>query len=268
MTVTQTSATSRDGTTIAVDVRGTGPVLVVVTGATCFRRFAPVVKDAKTFAGTFTVATYDRRGRGDSGDGAAWSLERELEDLEAVIDSVGGEAFVYGHSSGAVIAWHAAHRLSHKIRQTVLYDASWVADEAEAKEYADLRGEVEGLLERGRNAPAIRRFLRGIGMPKVFVALLPLMPGYRTMVALAPTLRYDMALTAGTPELEIASEISSPIHVLVGERSPDSLHAVAGALSGALTGSAVTTVAGQDHMVAAKVLLPLLRERLGQACRQ
>ena len=254
--------TSKDGTAIAYDVQGSGPALVYVTGAACFRKFSPVVKDAKMFAREFTVATYDRRGRGDSGDTAPWSLDREMDDLEAVIDAVGGEAFVYGHSSGAVLALHAAHRLGSKVPAVVLYDASWVHDEAEREEYALLRQSVESLLDHRKDAAAMRRFLTGIGMPKLFVALLPLTPGWRKMVSLAPTLRYDMALTADLPPLELASRILTPVHVAVGERSPASLHAVASALSSALPGGDVITLAKQNHMVAATSMLPMLVSRL------
>jgi pimeloyl-ACP methyl ester carboxylesterase len=101
-------------------------------------------------------------------------------------------------------------------------------------------------------------------MPKAFIALLRLMPGYRTMVTLAPTLRHDMALTADPPELDVAAEIGSPVHVLVGERSPSSLHGVAAALAASLHQCEVTVVAGQDHMVAAKAILPMLVERLSK----
>lgn len=257
--------TSSDGTTLAYDVRGSGDTLVYVTGASCFRRFQPVVKDAKAFAGEFTTVTYDRRGRGDSGDTAPWSLDRELEDLEAVIDAIGGPAWVYGHSSGAVLALHAALRLGDKVRGVVLYDASWVADETEGREYATLRRSVEGLLDRGRNAAAMRRFLSGIGMPRAFVALLPLVPGWRRMVALAPTLRYDMALTSDPPPYDLAATVTTPMHVLVGERSPASLHTVADGLAGVVPGTAVTVLPKQDHMVAASAILPVLTDRLRNA---
>ena len=92
------TATSRDGTQIAHERTGSGPVLVFVTGAVCHRRFAPIRQDVKAFAEQFRVTTYDRRGRGDSGDTDAWSSEKEIEDLEAVIDAVGGRALLYGHS--------------------------------------------------------------------------------------------------------------------------------------------------------------------------
>ncbi len=256
------TTTSADGTRIAYDVRGDGPPLVSIPGATCFRRFLPVVHDSRTLASAFTVLTYDRRGRGDSGDTAPWSVDREVEDLEAVIDALGGEAFVYGHSSGATLALHAAHRLGTKVRAAVLYDAPWVHDVTEREEYAVLRAEVEALLDDQRHAAATRRFLQGIGMPRAFVRLLPLLPGWRTMVDLAPTLRYDLALTADLPPLQLAAEVDVPVHVLVGERSPSELHAVARAVAEAVPGATLATVPKQDHLVAPKVLLPLLVERL------
>lgn len=257
------TAVSRDGTPIAYDVRGDGPPLVFVTGATCFRRFLPVVNDSRALAGAFTVLTYDRRGRGDSGDTAPWSVDREVDDLEAMIDALGGEAYLYGHSSGAVLTLHAAHRLGSKVRAAALYDAPWVHDEAEREEYARLRDEVENLLADQRRAAALRRFLAGIGMPRAFVALLPVLPGWRTMVGLAPTLRYDLALTAELPPLDLAAEVEVPLHVLVGERSPEPLHPVAAALAGAMPGSTLSTVPKQDHLVSAKVLRPLLLDRFG-----
>ncbi len=253
------TTTSRDGTVIAYEVNGEGSVpLVYVTGAICHRGFRPVRSGAAVLAQRFRVVSYDRRGRGDSGDTGAWSLDREVEDLEAIVDAVGGQALLYGHSSGAVLALHAARALPDKVRGAVLYDASWAADESEAAEYAHLRAEVDGLLDAGRGATAVRRFLVGIGMPRLFTRLLPLVPGWRRIVALAPTLRYDMALTAAPPPLEVAAQVRVPVHVMVGERSPRELHHVADALAGAIPGATSEVLAGQDHMVSEKKLLPSL----------
>ena len=255
------TTTSRDGTLIAYDVRGDGPPLVYITGATCSRTFWPVVRDSKTFASAFTVVTYDRRGRGASGDTLAWSAAREVDDIEALIETLGGEVFLYGHSSGAVLAMHAALQLGSKVRGLMMYDAPWVHDAAEREEYAALRAQVELLLVQGRNAAATRRFLTGIGMPRLFVAMLPLLPGWRTIVELAPTLRYDLALTADLPPLELAAKLGVPTHILVGERSPSELHDVARALAEAVPDATLTTVPKQDHMVTAKALLPVLIDR-------
>ena len=257
------TAESADGTAIAYETHGEGEPLVYITGAICHRGFTPVRKGAKVIARDFRVFSYDRRGRGDSTDTAPWSLEREIDDVAAVIDAAGGSAVIYGHSSGAVLAFHAAARLPDKVRAVVLYDAPWVADDADADEYASLREEVEALLDRGKNGTAIRRFLVGIGMPKAFAYLLPVMPGWRRIAALAPTLRYDLALTAGTPPLDNASRIGEPVHVMFGERSPKQLHRVATALAETIPGATHEVVAGQDHMVSEKLLLPALQRHLG-----
>lgn len=106
---------SNDGTTLAYDIYGDGPPLIFITGASCFRNFMPVLKDAKAFAKEFAVYNYDRRGRGDSTDTAPYAIEREIEDIAALIDVAGGKANLYGHSSGAVLALEAALRLPGKI---------------------------------------------------------------------------------------------------------------------------------------------------------
>ncbi len=95
-------------------------------------------------------------------------------------------------------------------------------------------------------------------MPKVSARLLPFMPGWRQLVALAPTLRYHMSLTASPPPLDIAAQVSRPVHVMVGERSPEELHRVADALSRTIPGATLEILAGQDNMVSEKPLLPSL----------
>ena len=252
------TTTSADGTRLAYEVHGDGPPLVYVTGAICHRTFGPIRSGVKVLSDAFTVLTYDRRGRGDSGDSTPWSLDREVEDIAALIDELGGAAVLYGHSSGAVLALHAAHRLGDRVQRVVLYDASWAADDVEAAEYAGLRAEVEEMLASGQHRRALQRFLIGIGMPRVFAVLLPVMPGWRRLRALAPTLRYDMDLTAAPPPLEVAAEISVPVHLITGERSPQELHRVASALTAAIPGATHEVLRGQDHMVSDKALLPSL----------
>jgi pimeloyl-ACP methyl ester carboxylesterase len=249
---------SKDGTTLAYDVYGSGPALIYITGASCFRSFMPIVQDAKAFAKDFTVYNYDRRGRGDSTDTQPYAIEREVEDIEALIDAAGGRASLYGHSSGAVLALEAALRLGDKIDKIVMYDASYVHDEAEKSQYSTLSQKVHALLQSGKNARAMTTFLAGIGMPKVFVYLVRLMPGWKTMAALAPTLAYDIALTRNLPPLGRAAQVTVPVQVIVGEKSPAGIHDVARQLTKAIPGATFIQLAGQDHMVSAKALLPVL----------
>lgn len=249
---------SKDGTTLAYDVLGSGPALIYITGASCFRTFKPVRKDATTFAEEFTVFTYDRRGRGDSGDTPPYSIEREVDDVEAMIDAAGGRASLYGHSSGAVLALEAALRLGGKVTRVVMYDPAYVHDDAEKDSYRRLSRDVHALLADGRNKRAMKTFLRGIGMPRVFVWLLPLLPGWRTMVALAPTLAYDIALTRDLPPVGRAAHVAVPTQLVVGERSPAGMHDVAGRLATAIPGAELLALPGQNHLVSPKAVLPVL----------
>ncbi len=250
------TAISKDGTTIAYDKLGDGPVLINITGASCFRNFMPVKQDVKVFAKEFTVYNYDRRGRGDSGDTLPYALEREIEDIEALIDAAGGKAHLYGHSSGAVLALEAALRIPHKIEKVAIYDAAYVADEAEKQSFAQLGQKVQNDLDQGRNKAAMRSFLKGIGMPSLFVWMLPLFPGWGTMAKLAPTLMYDIALTRDFAPFVQARSVSVPMLIMAGMKSPAGMAQIAKQLAQSIAQSKIDIVAGQDHMVSAKMLLP------------
>ncbi len=249
---------SKDGTTLAYDVYGSGPALIYITGASCFRSFKPILDDAKKFAEEFTVYNYDRRGRGDSGDTLPYAVEREIEDVEALIDAAGGRANLYGHSSGAVLALEAALHLSHKVDKVVMCDPSYVHDETEKATYGQLSQTVQGLLDSGKNKRAMKTFLKGIGMPRLFVWILPFFPGWKTMAALAPTLAYDIALTKDLPPVDRAAQITVPTQIVVGEKSPAAIHNVAKQLTNAIPNAKFKELAGQDHMVSAKALLLVL----------
>src|SRR5512135_3496576 len=115
------TVTSKDGTTIAYDKKGQGPALILVDGALCYRGFGPMPGLAELLAPNFTVYTYDRRGRGESSNGKPFSVQREVEDLDALIDAAGGTAFVYGISSGACLVLEAALKLGRKMPKIALY---------------------------------------------------------------------------------------------------------------------------------------------------
>jgi pimeloyl-ACP methyl ester carboxylesterase len=249
---------SKDGTTLAFDTYGSGPVLIYVTGAVCFRSFKPVMKDARTLGERFTTINYDRRGRGDSGDTSPYAIEREVEDIEALIDAVGGRASLYGHSSGAVLALEAALQLPNKIDNLVIHDAAYVHDESEKLSYGQFRQQVLQLLNAGHNAAAIKTFLKGIGMPRAFVWLLPLFPGWKTMIDLAPTLAYDLTPTKDLPPLQRAESLVTPALIMVGEKCPPGMREVAARLAQAIPHAQFEQLAGQNHMADAKTLMPSL----------
>ena len=114
------TVTSKEGTKIAYDKQGAGPVVILVDGALCTRSFGSKPELIKLLEPHFTVYNYDRRGRGDSGDTKPYAVEREVEDIEALIDEAGEAVYIYGHSSGAAHALETTMRLANKIKKRVM----------------------------------------------------------------------------------------------------------------------------------------------------
>jgi pimeloyl-ACP methyl ester carboxylesterase len=189
------TVTSPDGTTIAYDRTGTGEPLVLVGGAFSYRRFPGQVKLADLLSARFTVYSYDRRGRGDSGDTAPYAVKREIEDLAAVIDAAGGRACVWGLSSGAILALEAA-AAGLPIRKLAVQEPPLAVDPADRRPPADLRQHVTGLIDAGQRGEAVRYYLvDGMGAPGFVPALLHLIPGaWQKLTAVAHTLPYDAEL--------------------------------------------------------------------------
>src|SRR6516225_2294013 len=192
------TVTSKDGTSIAYDQAGTGPLLVLVDGALNSRAFGLNGPLAPILAGRFTVVTYDRRGRGSSGDTPPYAVQREIEDLAAIIDAAGGPAYVYGISSGAGLALETACAVPAKVAKLALYEPPFVVDNSRPPVPADAVQQVTGLLARGRRGAAVKLFLReDAQVPAMGVALMPLMPAWGKLKALVHTLPYDLTIMAG-----------------------------------------------------------------------
>jgi pimeloyl-ACP methyl ester carboxylesterase len=187
--------TSPDGTTIAYDRTGAGEPLILIGGAFSYRRFPGQVKLAQLLSARFTVYSYDRRGRGDSGDTAPYSIEREIEDLAAVIDAAGETACVWGLSSGAVLALEAA-AAGLPIRRLAVQEPPLAVDPADRRPPAGLRQHVTGLTDAGQRGEAVRYYMvDGMGAPAFVPGLLHLIPGaWKKLTAVAHTLPYDAEL--------------------------------------------------------------------------
>ena len=155
---------SKDGTPIAYDRSGTGPPLIVVDGALCYRASGPSGPMAEALAEHFHVITYDRRGRGDSGDKAPYAIEREIEDIEALIREAGGDAFVYGVSSGAALALEAAN-CGLPITKLAVYEAPFIVDDSRPPLPEDFRAQLDEAIATGRRGDAVRLFMTFVGVP-------------------------------------------------------------------------------------------------------
>lgn len=251
-------ALSKDGTVIAYERHGDGPPLVLVGGATCTHEADLPL--AMELAADRTVYVYDRRGRGESGDTTAYAVAREVEDLAAVIAEAGGEAGVYGISSGGALALEAAAS-GLPITRTAVYEVPYSTDpaaRAEADAYTAALGERLAADDRGG---AVALFLRRVGMPPEAVAGMRSAPFWESLEALAPTLAHDDAVMGGgeVPAARLA-DIARPVLVICGGSSPQWFRDTGRAIAESAAHGRYETLAGQDHQVAPAVLAPVLRE--------
>jgi pimeloyl-ACP methyl ester carboxylesterase len=205
---------SADGTTIAYDRAGAGPAIVFIAGA--FNERPTLAPLAKELAGDFTVVTYDRRARGDSGNTKPWSIDREVEDLDALIAEVGGTAHVFGFSSGAILGLYAAARGS-AIGRIVAYEPPYPFGEGNA---TDLPGRLAELVDSGRPGDAVELFqLEAIGLPREIVAQIRRSPMFPALEAIAQSVVYDSTITTGatppagltTPTLVVNGALTWPV---------------------------------------------------------
>jgi len=189
------TVTSPDGTMIAYDRTGAGDPLILIGGAFSYRRYPGQVKLAGLLSERFTVYSYDRRGRGDSTDTPPYAVEREIDDLAALIGAAGGRACVWALSSGAVLALEAAAAGLH-IDRLAVQEPPLAVDPADRRPPADLRQRVTELIAAGHRGEAVRYYMvDGMGAPSFVPRLLRLMPGaWKQLTAVAHTLPYDAAL--------------------------------------------------------------------------
>lgn len=258
-----TTVTSKDGTTIAFDGSGEGPALVLVGGALSDRSGAAPL--AEVLAPRFTVFAYDRRGRGESDDTAPYAVEREIEDLEAVVAEAGGSAFVFGHSSGAALALEAAAR-SLPVTKLALYEPPFIVDDGHEPLPDDYVERLTDLAASGRRGDAVEYFLTsGPGVPPEVVAGMRNEPFWPAMEKIAHTLAYDGAvmgdLMSGRPlPADRWASMAIPTLVLDGDQSPAWARNSVGALAEVLPNAERRTLEGQDHGAAPEVLAPALVE--------
>ncbi|HET8841882.1 MAG TPA: alpha/beta hydrolase, partial [Ktedonobacteraceae bacterium] len=187
---------SKDGTPIAFDQAGHGPGLILIGGALTIRTDQASL--AAALAPNFTVITYDRRGRGESGDSMPYAVAREVEDLEALLDESGGSAFVFGHSSGAVLSLEAAHLLPEKITKLALYEPPFIIDNSRMAVPEDSLSHITELISSGRKSEAVEYFLEGVGTPAEIRALMRLSPMWPRAEAIVHTLIYDLTIIENT----------------------------------------------------------------------
>ena len=249
---------SRDGTTIAFDRLGEGPPVVLVCGGSVDRMADAAI--AQELASDFTVFNYDRRGRGDSADTPPYAIEREVEDIQAMIDTAGGSAHLWGSSSGAVLALIAAAS-GASVTKLALWEPPFILDE-DARPPADQVEQYERMISEGRRGDAAEYFMtKVVGMPPEFVADARTQPWWAGQEAIAHTLAYDARIMGDySIPTETAGAVKVPTLVLAGGADMPFMRDSASALALAIPDGEVRFLDGQGHNVDPTVLAPALKE--------
>lgn len=265
--------TSADGTQITFDRIGRGPSIVLVDGAFCTRAFGPNRKLAAALAESFTVYTYDRRGRGDSGSSPPHDLRCEIDDLAAVIDEAGGRAALYGISSGGGLALEAARRLPG-VNTVAVYEVPFIVDDTRAPLGPDFLPRVREALAAERRSEAVHMFMtEGIAQPVWMARMMRLMPAWSRLKRIAHTVPQDLSIVDGHQRgrpLDPAewADVNVPALVVAGAKSPAWIRNAMEQLAGVLPNAEHQLLAGQTHMVKPGVLAPVLTEYFGDASRR
>ena len=255
------SVTSSDGTTIAYDRTGEGPPIVLVGGGSVAR--SALAPHAAAMSGRFTVFNYDRRGRGDSGDTLPYAIEREVEDIAAVIEAAGGAAGLFGSSSGAVLAMEATAQGVPATR-LALWEPPFIP-EGSPKPPADQVEQYERMIAEGRRGDAAAYFMTEVvRLPSEFVAQARTQPWWAAQEALAHTLAYD-ARIMGDYEIptERAATIQVPTLVLAGGADFPWMRQTASTLANAIPDAEARFLDGQGHDVDPAILAAALTEFFG-----
>lgn len=260
------TVTSNDGTRIAYDKTGSGPAVILVDGALCYRASGPAKPLEKLLVDTFTVYTYDRRGRGDSTDTQPYSVEREIEDIEALIKEAGGSAFVYGISSGAALAVEAANR-GVGVTKLATYEAPYIVSDDAPEEPADYLERLNANVAAGRNGAAVKQFMKLVGAPGFAVVMMQVLPVWKKLKAVAPTLPYDHAILEPCRHrqplpVDRWTSVTMPTLVMDGGKSPAWMRQSQQSLAEVLPNAQHRTLEGQTHLLKPAAVAPVLKEFL------
>jgi pimeloyl-ACP methyl ester carboxylesterase len=257
------SVTSADGTLIAYEQQGSGPALIVVDGAMSTRGGKAALR--ALLAPQLTVFGYDRRGRGDSGDTLPYAVDREIDDIQALIEVAGGTAALYGHSSGAALALDAALQLGDSVSKVAMYEAPYNDDPAARQAWRRYLEQLTEALAAGRHGDAVALFMAYVGTPAEQIDGMRQQDFWPAMAALGPTLAYDHTAILGedgTVPAGRAARLSVPALVLYGTVSFPFMAETARTLQQAMPHGVLRALEGQDHNVSPAALAPLLLEFL------
>jgi pimeloyl-ACP methyl ester carboxylesterase len=255
------TVTSKDGTKIAYDKLGNGRAVILIGGALVSR--SDHDKLAQLLSHDFTVYNYDRRGRGDSGDTKPYAVEKEIEDIQALIDAAGGSAYLYGISSGACLALEATVKLGTRVKKLAMYEAPYDEAEGVAEKWKAYSSKLDQLLAADRPGDAVELHMKTVGAPDVAIIGMKASPGWPRMKELAPTIAYDVAVVGENRSIPIERSAMIKANTLVMDggaslKSMPFMRTTADKLAKTIPDAQRHTVEDQDHDVDNKVMAAIL----------
>jgi pimeloyl-ACP methyl ester carboxylesterase len=259
--VTETmTAISKDGTAIAYEKTGMGPSIILVNGALAHRKLDGEGDLAAMLAKNFTVIFYDRRGRGESTDTKPYAVEREIEDIDALVDEAGGSVYLYGSSGGAALSLLAAEKLGpEKVKKLALFELPYGSDTKQ--EFAKEKNKVNELVKDGKPGDAVTFFFERRGMPPGKMEAMKKSPEWNDLVRIGHTLVYDFEILGdGTVPVDVAKNITIPTLVMYGEKSFDFVSATADTVVKIIPGAVRKPLKDQTHDAAPEAVAAVLLE--------
>jgi pimeloyl-ACP methyl ester carboxylesterase len=260
---TMQTVISKDGTKIAYDKLGSGPAVILIDGALASR--SAHTELAQLLSADFTVYNFDRRGRGDSGDTKPYAVQREIEDVEALINKAGGSVYLYGISSGAALSLQAAAALGDKVKKLAIYEAPYDEAEGVAEAWKEFGTKLDQLLAADRRSEAVELHLKTVGASDEAIAGMKKSPAWSNMEALAPALAYDRAVVGEDRSIPVEriATIKASTLVMEGGASLEPMpfmRPTADKIAKTIPNAQRRTIEGQSHDVSSKVLAPVLIE--------
>jgi len=253
---------SNDGTSIAYKTTGTGPLLIIITGALNTHNFGVPGDMVPFLQEHFTVLTYDRRGRGQSTDTPPYTVYKELEDLQALIDTNGGKAYIYGHSSGAALALFCAAEFPEKVLKVAAYEPPLSGGRVERVFTKLLIRQIRSQVAKGENLSVVTRFMRFVGMDEELIAETLAGEHGQTIIDMAATIAFEARIQAASSHFlkSRAHDLVQPVLMLAGTKSFKTSPGIMVDFTHAIPFAESQLLAGQTHSVESQVIAPVLTE--------
>ena len=253
---------SKDNTPIAYETVGSGPLLIIVTGALNTHNFGVPGEMVPFLQEHFTVLTYDRRGRGQSGDTPPYSIEKEIQDLEALIDHHGGKAFLYGHSAGAALALFTAAQFPEKVLKVAAYEPPLGGGWLERTMTDLLIRQIKKQVARGDNLAVVTRFMRFVGMDEQLIKDTLASEHGQTIIDMAGTITYEAEIQKASRSFleDRAKNVPMPVLMLAGSKSFKTAPGIMAAFTQVIPQAKSQLLEAQTHSVEPEVISPILQE--------